>query len=139
MATTIRASISTRNRYWIDKHRHYELKHFCLQYPSWRRAYNNFDDRDIPLAMIDDYPTSNLPGDPTAKRALMKAHYSEKIELIERTAKEADRCLHGYILRAVTEGLSYTYLKTKLDIPCGRDMYYDRYRRFFWLLSEARG
>ena len=28
------------------------------------------------------------------------------------------------------------YLKSKLDIPCGRDMYYDRYRRFFWLLIK---
>lgn len=139
MATTIRPEISMKNKYWIDKHRHYELKHFCLQYPSWKKAHRGFDDSTIPLSMIDGIPTSNLPGDPTAKRALMKMYYSEKIELIEQTAREADRYLYNYILKAVTEGLSYTYLKNKLDIPCGKDMYYDRYRRFFWLLSEARG
>lgn len=33
---------------------------------------------------------------------------------------------------------SYTYLKTVLGISCGKDMYYDRYRKFFYLLSEAR-
>lgn len=138
MATNIRAEISIKNRYWIDKHRHYELKHFCLQYPEWKRAYANFSDISMPLSMIERVSTSNLPGDPTAKRAVMKAYYLEKIKLIEEIAREADQYLYEYIIKAVTENLSYTYLKSKLDIPCGKDMYYDRYRRFFWLLSEAR-
>ena len=138
MATMIRPEISIRNKYWIDKHRHYELKHFCLQYPSWKKAYSEFDDTSISLSMIEQVLTSNLPGDPTAKRAMMKALYSERMGLIEKVARETDEYLWGYILKAVTENLSYTYLKSKLDIPCGRDMYYDRYRRFFWLLSEAR-
>lgn len=139
MATVIRPEVSIKNRYWIDKHRHYELKHFCLQYPSWKKAYNGFNDLSVPLSMIDSVSTSKLPGDPTAKRAMMKLYYSEKMNLIEQTARKADRYLYEYILLAVTEGLSYTYLKTKLNIPCGKDMYYDRYRKFFWLLSEARG
>ena len=138
MATVIRAVISEKNKYWIDKHRHYELKHFCLQYPKWKKAYKSVDDTSISLSMIENLNTSNMPGDPTAKRAILKAHYSEKINLIEKTAMETDQYLYNYILKAVTEELSYTYLKAKLDIPCGRDMYYDRYRRFFWLLSEAR-
>ena len=138
MATKIRPEISTKNKYWIDKHRHYELKHFCLQYPMWKKAYADFSDPSIPLSTIERVPTSNLPGDPTAKRALMKAHYAERIDLIEKAAKEADRYLYDYIIKAVTEELSYTYLKTKLNIPCGKDMYYDRYRRFFWLLNKLR-
>ena len=138
MATMIRAEISEKNKYHIDKHRHYELKHFCLQYPSWKKAYADFDDTSISLSTIESIPTSNMPGDPTAKRAVMKAHYSERINLIERIAMEADRYLYEYILKAVTENLSYTYLKSRLNIPCGKDMYYDRYRKFFWLLSASR-
>ena len=138
MTTILRAELSTKNKYWIDKHRYYELKHLCLQYPAWKSAYKSFCDSSIPLSTIDAMPTSNLPGDPTAKRAMMKVYYSEKMDLIEQAAIETDRYLSDYILKAVTEGLSYTYLKSKLDIPCGRDMYYDRYRRFFWILSESR-
>lgn len=138
MTTMIRAKISEKNKYYIDKHRHYELKHFCLQYPSWKRAYAEFDDTSISLSTIESVPTSNIPGDPTAKRAVMKAHYSERIKLIEKIAIEADRYLHEYILKAVTEGLSYTHLKSRLGIPCSKDMYYDRYRKFFWLLSASR-
>ena len=138
MATKIRPELSIKTKYWIDKHRHYELKHFCLQYPMWKKAYADFCDTNIALSTIDRVPTSNLPGDPTAKRAMMKAHYSKRIDLIEKVAKEADRYLSDYILKGVTENLSYTYLKSKLDIPCGKDMYYDRYRRFFWILSKER-
>ena len=139
MTTAIRPEISLKNKYHIDKHRHYELKHFCLQYPTWKKVYADFDNPSMPLSMIDRAPTSNMPGDPTAKRAIMKAGYAKKMELIEKAAKEADAYLHDYILKAVTENLSYAYLKSKLDIPCGKDLYYDRYRKFFWLLNELRG
>ena len=138
MATLIRPEISVKNKYYIDRHRHYELKHFCLQYPLWKKSYSELDDSSISLAVIDGVRTSNMPGDPTAKRALLKTFYMERMELLESVAIKADPYLHRYILKAVTEGLSYTYLKTMMGIPCGKDMYYDRYRRFFWLLSQER-
>lgn len=138
MTTVIRATISEKNKHYIDKHRYYELKHFCLQYKEWRKAYAACNDAIIFGSHFERTSSSNIPSDITAKYGMMKAHYDRKIKLIENTAMEADDYLYPYILRAVTEGLSYTYLKTKMDIPCGRDMYYDRYRKFFWLLSEAR-
>ena len=139
MATIIRPQISTKNKYWIDKHRHYELKHFCLQYPAWKKTYVDLDKMGIPVSSIERVSSSNLPGDPTARRAVVKAQLNERIEMVENSAKEADDYLWQYILKAVTENLSYTHLKTKFDIPCGKDMYYDRYRKFFWLLSKVRG
>lgn len=138
MATVIRAQISEKNKYYIDKHRYYELKHFCLQYNEWKKAYSNCNESIIFAASLDKMPTSNIPSDLTAKYAMKKAFYGERIKLIEQVALEADEFLYPYILKAVTEGLSYTHLKSRLDIPCGRDMYYDRYRRFFWILSELR-
>lgn len=138
MATVIRPEISTKNKYWIDKHRYYELKHFCLQYLSWKKTYTALNELSMTSSILDRLPTSNIPGDLTAKYAIRKVYYSDRINMIERAAMEADEDLYIYILKAVTEGLSYTYLKTRLEIPCSRDMYYDRYRRFFWLLNEAR-
>lgn len=138
MATVIRPAISEKNKYWIDKHRYYELKHFCLQYLSWKKTYNAIDELSRTSSVFDRMPSSNIPSDLTAKYAMKKAYYSERIGLIEKAAMEADDNLYLYILKAVTEGLSYTYLKSKLEIPCSRDTYYDRYRKFFWLLSEAR-
>jgi hypothetical protein len=90
------------------------------------------------MSMVDGAQDPGGVYDPASTRAVTRAYYSNKMQMIERVAKDADKYLWHYILKAVTEGLSYTYLKTKLGIPCGKDMYYDRYRRFFWLLSELR-
>lgn len=138
MATVIRPEISERNKYFIEKHRYYELKHFCLQYCEWKKSHAACGQTIIFASRFESFPANNMPSDLTAKYALRRAQYAERIEMIENAAKEADEFLYSYILKAVTEGLSYTHLKSKLNIPCGRDMYYDRYRRFFWLLSEAR-
>lgn len=137
MATVIRAEISEKNKYWISKHRHYELKHFCLQYYTWKKMYSELDGFGRHADNTTNSRT-NIPGDPTANCVEIKETYLERMDLIKRTAYDADPFLADYIFKAVTENLSYTYLKTKLNIPCGRDMYYDRYRRFFWLLSKSR-
>lgn len=136
MATVIRAEVSEKNKYWISKHRHYELKHFCLQYSSWEKAYEEltgFNGRSD-----ESGSRSSLPGDPTGKCVELRSVYLDRMNLVRNTAFEADPILGEYIFKAVTEELSYTYLRNKLNIPCGRDMYYDRYRRFFWLLSKSR-
>lgn len=124
MGTAVRAELSLKNKYWITKHRHYELKHFCLQYPEWKKAHSDLRESIAPLSL--------------SKRIAMQTIYSKNIELVEKTAREADPYLYEYIIKGVTEGKSYTYLRTVLNIPCGKDMYYDRYRKFFWLLSESR-
>ena len=138
MATLIRPEISRKNKYWIDKHRHYELKHFCLQYPAWKKAYADLLDLGISISKTDTIRSDSIIGNPTEKYAMKRAYYAERIKLIEKIAMETDDYLWHYILKAVTEGLSFTHLQTKLEIPCSRDMYYDRYRKFFWLLSQAR-
>lgn len=138
MATVIRPKISEKNKYYIDKHRYYELKHFCLQYKEWKKAYIACNESIIFTSRIKDDQNESIASDLTAKYVSKREYYAERIKLIESAAMESDEFLYSYILKAVTEGLSYTYLKNKLEIPCGRDMYYDRYRRFFWLLSESR-
>ncbi|GHV47358.1 hypothetical protein FACS189499_04720 [Clostridia bacterium] len=138
MGTTIRPELSGNNKYWIEKHRYYELKHFCLQYPIWKKAYLALDGlRARPIAH-DVFSKMGYISDPTAKCAEERLYYSEKMELLERTAIATDDLLHTYILKGVTEGVSYDHLKSRLDIPCCKDVYYDLYRRFFWILSRER-
>lgn len=138
MATTISPELSKKNKYWIEKHRHYELKHFCLQYPTWKKEMLNSYGSNKSSSIVERVPSGNLPRDPVGDHVVSKICYSDKIDLIERVAKEADGYLYNYILKAVTEGHSYVYLKSKYRIPCSRDVYYDRYRKFFWLLNNER-
>ena len=138
MATLIRAELSKENKYYIEKHRYYELKHFCLQYPIWKRTYANLDGYDSYYYEGLIFSKNNSPGNPTAKFGDERVIYFNKMKLIEQAAIEADPDLASYILKAVTKGLSFDALQSKYNIPCSKGTYYDRYRRFFWILDKTR-
>ena len=139
METVIRAELSIKNKYYINKHRHYELKHFCLQYPEWKKTYIELDGYGTGTNLDEDVVyRSNIPSDMTNRYVERRLDCLEKMKMVEQAAIEADPDLYPYILKAVTEELSFTYLKTKMNIPCGKDMYYDRFRRFFWILDKLR-
>ncbi len=139
MSTTIRPELSEKNQYWIEKHRYYELKHFCLQYTIWKKAYLSLDGMSRKPIEVITSPKSRQFEDPVAKWAIARLFYAERMDMLERIARDTDPSIAHYILKAVTEGVSYDYLKTTLDIPCCKETYYDLYRRFFWLLSQERG
>lgn len=138
MGTKIRPELSKKNKYWIPRHRYYELKHFCLQYPEWKEQYTNLS--SVPTPKLTDRVFRNIGhhSDPTERCAERKIFYQCRIAMLEQVAVLTDKDLAKYILMAVTYGHSYTYLKAKLDIPCSKDTYYDRYRKFFWILSDLR-
>lgn len=136
MGTVLRSELSQKNPYWIEKHRYYELKHFCLQYPIWKKSY-------IALGGISAKPTNECNtnssvSDPTANSAINRLYYLERMRLIEDVVTQADPILSNYLLKGVTEGWSYDILKARLGIPCCKDIYYEQYRKFFWLLDKKR-
>lgn len=138
MGTSIRPELSENNKYWIERHRYYELKHFCLQYLTWKRALQALDGLNKPNNDLNAYLSSNTHSDPTAKEAEARLFYTERIEMVEHLVEETDSELSSYILKGVTEAASFDYLKNTLGIPCSKDTYYDRYRKFFWLLDKTR-
>ncbi len=139
MGNVIRAEVSENNPYWIEKHRYYELKHFCLQYPIWKKVYASLDGLSGHSTNFATMVVSSTLGDPTARIGIAKTYYSDRIKMIERTAMQTDSSLGIYILQGVTEGWSYDIIKARLEIPCCKDTYYELYRRFFWLLNKERG
>lgn len=133
----VRSEVSKKNKYWLEKHRYYELKHFCLQYPGWKIMVSALDG----LAKRPDgfiFPKRLGYSDPTAKHAIARSSYSDRINIVEKAAWQANRELSSYILEGATKGLSYDVLKARLDVPCCKDVYYELYRKFFWLLDKER-
>lgn len=65
--------------------------------------------------------------------AVMRRMY----EMVEQAAIAADPGICIYILKCVTKGVSYDKLVAE-GIPCSRDYFYDRYRKFFWILDGVR-
>ena len=136
MSTDIRPEISMRSPWYIPKHRYYELKHFCLQYPDWKKELKQLIKYSNGHGVIQ----SNIKewDDPTGNAVCMIDHYKSLIDMVDSSAYESDIYLGRYILKAVTQDISFTTLKTIYDIPCGKDMYYDRYRKFFFILDAKK-
>lgn len=128
------------NVYWIDKHRYYELKHFCLQYPLWCKSLTSLGN------IIEQLTAGEKAGgfETVEKPKALCRMYQHRINLIFETAKKTvegkdlNRGINDYIFKAVTNGYSYDYLKKKLGLPLEKDEYYQYYKRFFWLLDKIR-
>lgn len=99
--------------YEIEKHRYYELKHYCLQYMKWKQLYSQLNE------------CSECSGsDPTATKAITKADLDRNVELVDKVAAIAG----NDILKAfVTEG------KRIGEID------WTSVRYFFWLLDQEKG
>lgn len=137
MSREPRPELSRKNKYWIEPHRYYELKHFCLQYDIWKKLYHSVDAYSK-YSYIDVVTTYSGHGDPVVKCAEAREDFLKWMKLVEQAALDADGDLATYILQGVTQGLSFDQINAREIVPCSRDTYYDRYRRFFWLLSRSR-
>ena len=138
MATNVKPEVSEKNPYFIERERYYELKHFCRQYPIWKKAYAALDGLSRRPADLELFNKPNQTSDPTARCAEARASYLNKIEMVEKCAKEASAELYKYLMSYVTRGDGYSVLKMRDHIPCCKDVFYDVARKFFWLLSKVR-
>lgn len=117
--------LSKNNPYYLPKHRYLELKHHALQYPEWKKQLNS-------ISLIRECK------DPTYEAVSLREELIKRIDLIEQCAKDTDSELWTYILRGVTTETTYQSLNLLHNMPCSRSTYYDRYRRFFWILDKFR-
>jgi hypothetical protein len=108
-----------------------------LQYGEWKDELKYKTDT-VGSMEITDMPTSHNGGDATQQLAMRRVMLEQNCRLIEQTAIEADSDIYQYLLKAVTEDVPYRYLDMIMNIPCSRNTYYDRRRKFYWLLSQKK-
>lgn len=114
-------------KYYISKQKFLTARHFCLQYSERRDEYSALSRGDISGINYDGMPHGSTVGNPTEAKAIRLEELSRKISLIEQTAIEAGEDIAEWILKSVTsEDVTFYYLKTVMNIPCEKDMYYDR-------------
>lgn len=117
----------------ISNAKYNELKYFCMQYKEKRQELRN--SYGVGSFVSNGMPRGNTISNPTESRAIRNIKLQEDIRLIEKTAEEADAEIYRYILKSVTEGLSYEYMG---DVPRCRTKFYDSRRYFFYLLAQKR-
>ena len=119
-------------KYEISLNRFRELKYFCLQYDDKKRELNNLTFISAPR--IDGQPHGNKTSDATALKAMRIAELKKDVELIEQCAISADSTIYQYIITNVTKGLAYEFL----GVPMGKNQFYAKRRKFFWLLNKSK-
>ena len=139
MSTLIRPEISKKNDMWISKHRYYELKHFCLQYPEWKRkVVEQTYAKGNSVVKVNDASQVEFH-DPVFSVVERTEHYLHNINIVEEACEAADSEIKLYLLEALTEGVTYEYLRMIRKIPCGRTRFYKAYRLTFWVLDKLKG
>lgn len=140
MGTVIRPEVSKKNEYWIEKQRYYELKHFCMQYGGWKRLCEYIISGMSKSIPMDQERTGNTNSvsDPTAEAALIINKYTKYISIVDNAVARLDSDLGKYVFKGVTEGLSYAVMSQQDSIPYSKDIYYDEYRKFFYILDQIR-
>ena len=124
-------------KYALDKHEYLHAKYFALRYNKWRDEYEALADPAAGIRYDKERVQTSGDYDSTAANGERRAELAKKIGLVEQTAMEADRELCQWIIKGVTEDFAtYRYLKYTLNMPCGKDMYYNRKRKFYFLLAQ---
>lgn len=132
---SIRAGYS--GKYCLSKHEFYKVYHHCLQYNEWLEEYEKINISPQSIRADKEPGKHTAHSDPFFKRAEKRIALETKMQLIEQTALEADPYIAKYLLKAVThERITYTYLRETMQIPCGKNYFYERRRRFYWLMAR---
>lgn len=138
MSTLVRPEISKKNDYYISKDRYYELKHFCLQYCDWQKALLSLETLNFNGKIPEFITSSKYYASPVEKICMAREYYRDRIQMIEKACLLADSEISDFVLMAVTKNLSCVALINKYEMPCGKDKFYNAYRKFFWHLSQFR-
>ena len=117
----------------ISLSRYRELYYFCQQYHEKKEALQR-------CYSVKSGPISNMTGNKCvltnfSEQQMDKTNkLSRDIGLIEQTAQEAVGGLYPFILKNVTEDITYEHM----GVPCGRRQFYVMRRKFFCLLDRKK-
>ena len=118
----------TNKEFLISKFAYRELSYFCLRYNEYKTEINT---------ILNSNSSRN---DPTADTAIKIERLSRKREMIEQTALEVDSEIYQPLLHNVTTGVTYEQMKAcGIEILCGRRQFYEKRRKFYWLLNFKKG
>lgn len=120
----------TWDDYGISRNRYKELQAFCLQYDEKKSKIN----RGINAVANDGMPKGNYKQNTMEANAIRNVIYQGDCEMIEQAAMAASSEIYPYIIKSVTNDLSFPFIEydEKLGrIPIGKTEFYG-YRRLFY-------
>lgn len=123
-------------KYNISGARYRELLYFCRQYYDKKQRAE--DTYSLPSSAPTGMPHGSATLSTVERQADAAVRDKADVELIERCLKQVcdgDFGIYDALLLNVTKGTLYEYL----PVPCGRRQFYEKRRKFFWLLDREKG
>lgn len=128
---------SYSGKYKLSKFEYGYAKWFSLKYPEWLDEYNSLKDSVKAITYDQEGHGSGKIYDSTGDLASKRAELRRKMMLIEHAAYDAGGDIGEYILKAVIyEDMTFEDMKA-IGLPCERTMFYDRRRKYYYLLSKV--
>lgn len=128
----------TWDDYGISKNRYKELKAFCMQYEEKKNKIQY----GMNSTVQDGMPRgSRSISSPVEKQAIENTTYLRDIRMIEEAAVKTNPAIWKYILKSVTEDLSYEFImydKIQGRIPMGQTEFYAYRKLFYHYLDEIK-
>ena len=127
----------TWDDYGISRNRYKELEAFCLQYEEKKSKIS----RGINAVTIDGMPKGNYKQNTLEANAVRNVILQKDCEMIEQAAIAAAPDIYPYIIKRVTNGLSYPFIEydEKLGrIPVGINEFYGYRRLFYHFLDRMK-
>jgi hypothetical protein len=131
--------MSYEGKYKLSRHEFNTAKWYALGFNEWLEEYNKLKDSVSAISYENaDMPHAvNKTSNPTEELAERRAVLSEKMDRITRLCQVAGGDISDYLFKAVTnEDISYNTLNALMNIPCSANTFYDRRRKFYWLLAK---
>lgn len=127
----------TWDDYGISRHRYQELKAFCLQYDEKKSKIS----RSLSAVNYDGMPHAEGSGSGLEGQAIRNVILRKDIEMIEQAAIAANADLYPYIIKSVTNDLSYPFVEYDEAlgrIPVGINEFYGYRRLFYHFLDKLK-
>ena len=134
MMTQIRTP-SNKSQYFLPKETFLTVVHYCRQYPIWLSELNALSDSRHGVDYDSDRIQSSGSHDQVFDIVAQREKLVTKKDVIEKTAAAVSGGLQSWLILGVCYGLTYFQLADR-GIPCGKDLYYQMRRKFYFELSK---
>lgn len=126
---------SEKSKYYIPREVYLTTVHYCLQYPLWAAELKTDPGAGSAIDYSRDRVQTSSQYDATSEIGMRRAEISRKKETVDTVAQEIAGAMYEWLILGVCHGLTYYQLRER-GIPCGRNMYFDMRRQFYFEMSR---
>lgn len=117
-------------RWWISENESRLAYAYALMYNEWEAEYHALN------GIVQKDTEKDTGQSSTESAGIRREDLFRKMELIDQTLVETDPQLYRWLKMAVLNaGISYDVMLAK-GMPCSDKVFYDRRRKFYYLLSK---